>query len=156
MNELFEKEPLCFESPEQNVWKYIFHFKGAIAEAVLYRYNSFEDRTVLCVSVSSGCSIGCKFCLPPTEMVNTISGEKQINLIKINDKILSFDEKELKNTINTVTEIFENIYNGELIVFELENGRIIKTTPNHPIYLKNGLIKQASEISETDELKDFY
>jgi 23S rRNA (adenine2503-C2)-methyltransferase len=58
MNDLFEKEPICFESPEKNVWKYIFHFKVAIAEAVLYRYNSFEDRTVLCVSVSSGCSVG--------------------------------------------------------------------------------------------------
>jgi 23S rRNA (adenine2503-C2)-methyltransferase len=62
MHPLFEKEPLCYEDTAQNVWKYIFHFDGAIAEAVLYRYKSFEDRTVLCISVQSGCPVGCTFC----------------------------------------------------------------------------------------------
>ena len=51
-----------FESSEGNVWKYVFEFDDAIAEAVLYRYGSFAKRTVMCVSVQSGCPVGCGFC----------------------------------------------------------------------------------------------
>ena len=51
-----------FESSEGNVWKYVFEFEGAIAEAVLYKYESFEKRTVICCSVQSGCPVGCAFC----------------------------------------------------------------------------------------------
>lgn len=50
------------DSSEGNVWKYIFESDDAIAEAVLYRYESFEKRTVICCSVQSGCPVGCKFC----------------------------------------------------------------------------------------------
>ncbi len=50
------------DSSEGNVWKYIFESDDVIAEAVLYRYESFEKRTVICCSVQSGCPVGCKFC----------------------------------------------------------------------------------------------
>lgn len=52
-----------FPSSEGNVWKYVFHFdENTIAEAVLYRYGSFAERTVMCVSVQCGCPVGCGFC----------------------------------------------------------------------------------------------
>jgi len=51
-----------FESSEKNVWKYVFKLEKAIAEAVLYRYESFQKRTVICCSVQSGCPVGCSFC----------------------------------------------------------------------------------------------
>ena len=51
-----------FDSSEGNVWKYVFDFENAVAEAVLYKYEDFYKRTVLCVSVQSGCPVGCKFC----------------------------------------------------------------------------------------------
>ena len=51
-----------FDSTDKNVFKYVFNFSDAIAETVLYRYPSFEERTVICCSVQSGCPIGCKFC----------------------------------------------------------------------------------------------
>jgi 23S rRNA (adenine2503-C2)-methyltransferase len=57
---------------EGNVWKYVFEFPAQypenshdaprIAEAVLYKYGSFEERTVICCSVQSGCKVGCAFC----------------------------------------------------------------------------------------------
>lgn len=52
----------CLESSEKNVWKYIFKNDGAIAEAVLYKYNDFYERTVICCSTMSGCPVGCTFC----------------------------------------------------------------------------------------------
>ena len=51
-----------FDSSEGNVWKYVFDFGTAVAEAVLYKYENFYKRTVLCVSVQSGCPVGCTFC----------------------------------------------------------------------------------------------
>jgi 23S rRNA (adenine2503-C2)-methyltransferase len=53
-----------FQSSDTNVSKFVFEWdkpKG-IAESVLYRYGSYEQRTVICCSVQSGCPVGCVFC----------------------------------------------------------------------------------------------
>lgn len=53
-----------FQSSDTNVSKFVFEWdkpKG-IAESVLYRYGSYEQRTVICCSVQSGCPVGCTFC----------------------------------------------------------------------------------------------
>ena len=53
-----------FKSSDTNVSKFVFEWnepKG-IAEAVLYRYDSYKQRTVICCSVQSGCPVGCTFC----------------------------------------------------------------------------------------------
>ena len=57
-----------FKSSDTNVSKFVFeteynsNYKPAIAEAVLYRYGSYKERTVICCSVQSGCPVGCTFC----------------------------------------------------------------------------------------------
>lgn len=50
------------DSTDTNVSKYVYTFDSAVAESVLYRYGSFEERTVICCSTQSGCPIGCRFC----------------------------------------------------------------------------------------------
>lgn len=50
------------ESSNEDVIKFIFTKDDAIAEAVLYRYPTYKDRTVMCVSTQSGCQMGCTFC----------------------------------------------------------------------------------------------
>jgi 23S rRNA (adenine2503-C2)-methyltransferase len=55
----------CIPSTDDNVRKYVFTnegTRGAVAEAVLYKYPTYEDRTVVCCSTQSGCPIGCRFC----------------------------------------------------------------------------------------------
>lgn len=64
------------ESSEGNVWKFIFTKDDAIAEAVLYRYESFEERTVICCSVQSGCPIGCKFCGTGNHFVRNLTANE--------------------------------------------------------------------------------
>lgn len=77
MNSEFS-EVKVFESSDTNVKKFVFempeketyygdygnciHLEKAIAEAVLYRYGSYKERTVICCSIQSGCPIGCTFC----------------------------------------------------------------------------------------------
>lgn len=53
------------ESTDLNVLKYVFTKEGAdgaVAEAVLYKYPTYEERTVICCSTQSGCPVGCRFC----------------------------------------------------------------------------------------------
>lgn len=50
------------DSAEGNVAKYVFKKDNAVAEAVLYKYPTYEDRTVICCSSQSGCPVGCRFC----------------------------------------------------------------------------------------------
>lgn len=51
-----------YQSKNPNVAKYIFTKNDAIAESVLYKYPSYQNRTVICCSTQSGCKIGCRFC----------------------------------------------------------------------------------------------
>lgn len=49
-------------SSDKNVLKYVFKNKTAVAESVLYKYPTYEERTVVCCSTQSGCPVGCRFC----------------------------------------------------------------------------------------------
>jgi 23S rRNA (adenine2503-C2)-methyltransferase len=51
-----------FKSSDNNVSKFVFTCKSAVAEAVLYKYPTYEERTVICCSTQSGCPVGCIFC----------------------------------------------------------------------------------------------
>jgi 23S rRNA (adenine2503-C2)-methyltransferase len=50
------------QSSDSNVSKFVFTTGTAVAEAVLYKYPTYEDRTVICCSTQSGCPVGCRFC----------------------------------------------------------------------------------------------
>jgi 23S rRNA (adenine2503-C2)-methyltransferase len=52
----------CLTSSNVDVKKYVFTKSDAIAEAVLYKYPTYEDRTVMCISTQTGCPMGCTFC----------------------------------------------------------------------------------------------
>lgn len=56
-----------FKGKNPNVKKFVFEFnysdkKDVVCEAVLYKYPEYNERTVLCISVQSGCPVGCSFC----------------------------------------------------------------------------------------------
>ena len=85
-----------FDSSEGNVWKYVFTSDDMIAEAVLYKYNTFYDRTVICCSVMSGCPVGCRFCGTGARFVRNLKAEEIVNQIEIvlKDKGLIGDMNE--------------------------------------------------------------
>ena len=72
-----------FSSSEGNVWKYVFTKEDMVAEAVLYRYNSFYDRTVICCSVMSGCPVGCTFCGTGSKFVRNLKADEIVEQIDI-------------------------------------------------------------------------
>lgn len=71
-----------FESSEGNVWKYVFTSKDAVAEAVLYKYENFYKRTVICCSTMSGCPVGCKFCGTGNKFVRNLTANEIVNQIE--------------------------------------------------------------------------
>lgn len=88
-----------FDGTKENVWKYVFEFgENAIAEAVLYSYNNFYERTVLCVSVQSGCPVGCAFCGTGKRFVRNLTMEEiiyQVDYIIKEDMKIEFEKVKL-------------------------------------------------------------
>ena len=70
-----------FESSEGNVWKYVFTKTDMVAEAVLYKYEDFYKRTVICCSTMSGCPVGCRFCGTGNKFVRNLTSEEIIEQI---------------------------------------------------------------------------
>lgn len=64
------------DSSDENVSKYVFDFQNAVAEAVLYKYPTYEERTVICCSTQSGCPVGCRFCGAGDAFVRSLNGEE--------------------------------------------------------------------------------
>ncbi len=93
-----------FESPEENVWKYVFNDDNIILETVLYKYNSFEERTVICCSVQSGCPVGCTFCGTGSNFINNIDADTIIYQI---EQVLK--DKGIEN-INSSCEKFQIMF----------------------------------------------
>lgn len=60
----------------ENVTKFVFTQADAVAEAVLYRYPTFAERTVICCSTMSGCPIGCRFCGSGDYFVRNLTAEE--------------------------------------------------------------------------------
>lgn len=71
-----------FDSSEGNVWKYVFTKSDMVAEAVLYRYKTFFDRTVICCSTMSGCPVGCKFCGTGNKFIRNLNRDEIIEQVQ--------------------------------------------------------------------------
>lgn len=66
-------------STDNNVAKYVFTKNDAVAESVLYRYPTYDKRTVICCSTQSGCPIGCRFCGAGDNFVRSLTADEIIS-----------------------------------------------------------------------------
>lgn len=60
----------------ERVTKFVFSNESAVAEAVLYRYPTYGERTVICISTQSGCPVGCRFCGAGDAFVRSLSADE--------------------------------------------------------------------------------
>lgn len=67
------------QSSDSNVKKFVFEMETGVAEAVLYKYPTYEDRTVICCSTQSGCPIGCRFCGAGDYFVRSLTAEEIVS-----------------------------------------------------------------------------
>lgn len=68
-------------STETTVKKLVFTKKDAVVESVLYKYPTYEDRTVICCSSQSGCPVGCRFCGTGDYFVRSLTGEEIVSQV---------------------------------------------------------------------------
>ena len=66
------------DSSDTNVSKFVFTKPDAVAEAVLYKYPTYADRTVICCSTQSGCPVGCRFCGAGDSFVRSLTTDEII------------------------------------------------------------------------------
>jgi 23S rRNA (adenine2503-C2)-methyltransferase len=76
MTQMTEVKVKRVDSSDTNVSKYVFDFGTAVAEAVLYKYPTYEDRTVICCSTQSGCPVGCRFCGAGDAFVRNLTADE--------------------------------------------------------------------------------
>lgn len=69
------------DDTEQNVAKFVYSKDDAVAESVLYKYPTYQERTVICCSTQSGCPVGCRFCGAGDYFVRNLTTEEIISQV---------------------------------------------------------------------------
>lgn len=103
------------------------------------------------VKITSKCSIGCPFCLPPNTLISTNNGVKKVQDITKNDLVQSYNETTGKIELKPVIETYSREYVGDLIEIITDEVTII-CTPNHQIYTTNRGYIRADELSIEDNI----
>lgn len=67
------------QSSDEDVSKYVFKKADSVAESVLYKYPTYENRTVICCSTQSGCPVGCRFCGAGDYFVRNLTVEEIVS-----------------------------------------------------------------------------
>lgn len=109
---------------------------------------------VIELAVNNVCLANCQFCLHPSTLVKTTSGEKPITEIAIGDLVPTCNEATNSPSINPVEQTHVNHFTGNLIVLTLENGRTLKLTPTHKVFTTRGKV-MAKDLKEADILTDY-
>ena len=66
----------------ENVAKFVFSRDNAVAEAVLYRYPTYRERTVICCSTQAGCPVGCRFCGAGDNFVRSLTQAEIVDQVR--------------------------------------------------------------------------
>lgn len=85
-----------FDSSEGNVCKYVFTDDSTVLEAVLYKYEDFYKRTVICCSTMSGCPVGCTFCGTGKKFIRNIDASEIVEQIRYILKDMNIEDVDYK------------------------------------------------------------
>jgi len=100
----------------------------------------------------NGCPNACPFCLPAGAQVNIPKGTKSIEEVLIGDKVLGYDFESDQIREQIVRETYVRDYEGDLVIIQLEDGRIVELTADHRVMLRDGSQKAAGELTEQDDV----
>lgn len=158
------------EGEDKDVSKYVFSKPDGVAESVLYRYNSFEERTVICCSTQSGCPVGCRFCGAGDYFVRSFDSKEIVSqpeflledrgvdaskVKKLQIMFMAMGEPllNLKNLVPALEELHEKYPNAALLIStsgpRIDYGQVRDVSARIP---KVGL--QFSVHESTDEARN--
>lgn len=84
------------DSKENSVCKFVYTKDDAVAESVLYKYPTYEERTVICCSTMSGCTVGCRFCGAGDYFVRNLKSEEIVNQVEYSLQQTNIDPLTIK------------------------------------------------------------
>ena len=108
------------QSSDQNVSKFVFEKPNAVVEAVLYKYPTYEERTVICCSVMSGCPIGCRFCGTGDYFVRSLTSEEIVAQVEACLKATGVDPNAIEKLQIMTMSMGEPMLNLKALVPALE------------------------------------
>ena len=94
-------------------------------------------------------------CLDGETLISTPEGDKRIKDLKVGDIVISFNEKTREFENKRVLEVFENhksSENANMLEIELENGKKVQITENHPVLTENRGWVRAGDLTEEDSI----
>jgi 23S rRNA (adenine2503-C2)-methyltransferase len=121
------KEIKELNSSDENVKKFVFTKETAVAEAVLYKYPTYEDRTVICCSTQSGCPVGCRFCGAGDAFVRSLTAEEIVFQVEHCLSSQDIDASKIKNFQIMVMSMGEPLLNFKSLEVAFE--RLYVTYP---------------------------
>lgn len=80
----------------ENVAKFVYTKHDAVVESVLYKYPTYEERTVICCSTQSGCPIGCRFCGAGDYFVRNLTTDEIISQVAYSISQTNVSAKDMK------------------------------------------------------------
>lgn len=130
-----------FEDTKENVKKYVFEKEDIAVEAVLYRYPTYEERTVLCISTMCGCPMGCRFCGTGDYFVRSLSAEEiigqatyiietQLGGVKARDikklqiMVMSMGEPALNKDLETAFDVLYEKYPSAALLISSSGPKV--------------------------------
>ena len=95
------------------------------------------------------------FCLDGETIIKTTEGDFKLKDLENNKEIKVYSlDNENQLVESDICTVAPTIKTNEEYEIELEDGSIIKCTPNHKFMLKDGTYKEAQYLTEDDELMD--
>ncbi len=117
-----------FDSSEGNVFKYVFSGNDFVAESVLYRYNSFAERTVICCSTQSGCPVGCSFCGTGKRFVRNLTSYEIVSQVKTVIEDQNINTQEVRKFQIMFMSMGEPLLNWDAVATAIERLNVLYPT----------------------------
>lgn len=143
-----------YNSSNESVFKYVFQSNNVIAEAVLYRYPTFEERTVICCSTQSGCPVGCRFCGAGDYFVRNLTAVEiydQVRHLLADHTINALRIEKFQIMFMSMGEPFLNYRNLksaiEMLNVTYPNAKLLVSTIGPNVYQWNDFIVLSKEIN---------
>lgn len=112
------------QSAETSVKKLVLTNATSVAETVLYKYPTYEDRTVICCSTMSGCPVGCRFCGAGDHFVRNFKGPE------------------------IVAQVDAAISESRVNAWDMERLQIMFMSMGEPLMNKSGMIEALNALSQ--------
>lgn len=145
----------CIESSDNSVKKYVYSDSTAVVECVLYKYPDYETRTVLCVSVQSGCKVGCSFCGTGKHFFRDLTSDEilhEVSDVFHREGIDTTKVKKLQIMFMSMGEPSHNWLNLEKAIRNLHNmyptaQLLVSTVGTREPGFRNGIVELSRYIS---------